>query len=66
MNELTMQEKLILIGLLGVAYDRKVKLMKNPHVGQYLHHLKTDLESIRSISDKLVLDIDLPETVESA
>lgn len=66
MNELTMKEKLILIGLLGVAYDRKVKLMQSPGVGPYLQHLKQDLESIRSISDKLVLDIDLPETVESA
>lgn len=57
MNELTMREKMMLIGLLGVAYDRKAKLMQNPDVGPYLHHLKTDLEDIQSISDKLVLDL---------
>lgn len=57
MNELTMREKMMLIGLLGVAYDRKAKLMQSPDVGSYLQHLKTDLEDIQSISDKLVLDM---------
>lgn len=62
MNELTMREKLMLIGLLGVAYDRKVKLVKDENSGPYAHYLEQDMRDIESISDKLVLDIAFGQT----
>ena len=57
MNELTMREKMMLIGLLGVAYDRKAKLVKDENSGSYAHYLEQDMRDIESISDKLVLDM---------
>lgn len=66
MNELTMSEKMVLAGLLGVAYDRKSMLIRDlPHVEPYVQYLQKDMEDIKSICDKLMLDIDLPEKVES-
>lgn len=57
MNELTMREKVMLIGLLGVAYDRKAKLVKDENSGSYARYLEQDMKDIESISHKLILDM---------
>lgn len=57
MNELTMREKMMLIGLLGVAYDRKAELIKDKDIEFYADYLQQDMQDIKSISHKLILDM---------
>lgn len=62
MNELTMREKIMLISLLGVAYDKKAKLVKYDNSESYAHYLEEDMQDIKSISHKLILDMVFEES----
>lgn len=66
MNELTMREKLLLLGILTLTYERKAKMIEDKNIGSYIEYLKKDLSEIESINRKLSLDMRFPETSESA